>query len=157
MNAPIESRILHRTLSAVPPVVVSGQGMELIDAQGRRYLDACGGAAVSCLGHGHPDVQAAMHAQIDRLAWTHTGFFTTEVAEQLAATLVASAPAGMDGTCATKIRATSLLGRAVGSRAFQSMLRHSSGQCCLYSDLSRFFRSAVTTPLPLRLYHCSKG
>ena len=95
MNAPIESRILHRTLSAVPPVVVSGQGMELIDAQGRRYLDACGGAAVSCLGHGHPDVQAAMHAQIDRLAWTHTGFFTTEVAEQLAATLVASAPAGI--------------------------------------------------------------
>ncbi len=95
MNAPIESCILHRTLSTVPPVVVSGQGMELIDAQGRRYLDACGGAAVSCLGHGHPDVQAAMHAQIDRLAWTHTGFFTTEVAEQLAATLVAGAPAGI--------------------------------------------------------------
>jgi hypothetical protein len=65
----------------------------------------------------------------------------------------ASAPAGMDGTCATKIRATGLLGRAVGSRAFQSMLRHSRGQCCLYSDLSRFFRSAVTTPLPLRRWH----
>ncbi len=95
MNALNESRILHRTLATVPPVVVSGQGMELIDAQGRRYLDACGGAAVSCLGHGHPDVQAAMHAQIDRLAWTHTGFFTTDVAEQLAANLVAGAPAGM--------------------------------------------------------------
>lgn len=95
MNAVPTSRILHRTLATVPPVVVGGQGMELIDDQGRHYLDACGGAAVSCLGHGHPDVQAAMHAQIDRLAWTHTGFFTTDVAEQLAATLVAGAPAGI--------------------------------------------------------------
>ena len=95
MNAPAESRVLHRSLAAAPPTVVSGHGMELIDAHGRRYLDACGGAAVSCLGHGHPDVQAALHAQIDRLAWTHTGFFTTEVAEQLAAHLVASAPPGI--------------------------------------------------------------
>jgi adenosylmethionine-8-amino-7-oxononanoate aminotransferase len=50
---------------------------------------------VSCLGHGHPDVLAAMHAQIDRLAYAHTSFFTTEVAEALADDLVAHAPAGM--------------------------------------------------------------
>jgi adenosylmethionine-8-amino-7-oxononanoate aminotransferase len=69
--------------------------MYVTDAEGRRYLDACGGAAVSCLGHGHPDVIAAMHDQIDRLAYAHTSFFTTEVAETLADELVRTAPAGM--------------------------------------------------------------
>ena len=56
-------------------------------------LSGCsGGAAVSCLGHGHPDVLAAMHAQIDRIAYAHTSFFSTEIAEQLADTLIDSAP-----------------------------------------------------------------
>ena len=68
--------------------------MHLVDAQGRRYLDACGGAAVSCLGHGHPEVLAAMHRQIDQLAYAHTSFFTTEVAEELADQLVRTAPPG---------------------------------------------------------------
>jgi len=75
---------------------VSGQGVTLTDSQGKTYIDASGGAAVSCLGHGHADVVAAMHAQIDRLAYAHTSFFTTAVAEELADTLIASAPAGMD-------------------------------------------------------------
>jgi adenosylmethionine-8-amino-7-oxononanoate aminotransferase len=69
--------------------------MYLTDASGREYLDACGGAAVSCLGHGHPDVLAAMHAQIDRLAYAHTSFFTSEPAEALADQLIRTAPAGM--------------------------------------------------------------
>ena len=77
-----------------PPVAVSASGMFIRDAQGRDYLDASGGAAVSSIGHGHPDVIAAMHAQIDRLAYAHTSFFTTEVAEQLAEQLVRTAPAG---------------------------------------------------------------
>src|SRR5205814_345816 len=72
-----------------------GKGIELIDAEGRRYIDASGGAAVSCLGHGHPDVQAALHAQLDKLAYAHTSFFTTEAAEALADRLVADAPAGI--------------------------------------------------------------
>ena len=79
------SHIFHRQFRPSWPVAVSAQGITLTDAQGRTYLDASGGAAVSCLGHGHPEVMAAMHAQIDRLAYTHTSFFTTEVAEQLAA------------------------------------------------------------------------
>ena len=49
------------------PVAVSGSRIEIVDADGRRYLDASGGAAVSCLGHGHPDVLAAMHEQLDAL------------------------------------------------------------------------------------------
>jgi adenosylmethionine-8-amino-7-oxononanoate aminotransferase len=73
---------------------VSGSGCTLTDREGRSYLDASGGAAVSCLGHGHPDVIAAMHAQIDRLAYAHTSFFTTEVAEALADDLVRHAPPG---------------------------------------------------------------
>lgn len=89
------SRVFHRQLLHALPVAVSGQGIAITDASGKTYLDASGGAAVSCLGHGHPDVVAAMHAQIDRLAYAHTSFFTTEVAEQLADLLVETAPAGM--------------------------------------------------------------
>ncbi len=89
------THVLHRSLRVTPPVAVRGQGVWLEDAAGRRYIDASGGAAVSCLGHGHPDVLAAMHRQIDQLAYAHTSFFTTEVAEQLAEQLVRTAPAGM--------------------------------------------------------------
>ena len=90
------THILHRHLRVTPPVAVTGQGVYLTDASGRQYLDACGGAAVSCLGHGHPAVVAAMHAQIDRLAYAHTSFFTSEPAEVLADHLARTAPAGMD-------------------------------------------------------------
>ena len=89
-----ESHILHRQLRGNYPVAVSAEGCWITDSAGKKYLDASGGAAVSCLGHGHPDVLAAMHAQIDRIAYAHTSFFSTEVAEQLADTLIASAPGG---------------------------------------------------------------
>lgn len=91
------SRILHRSLRQTPPVAVRGEGIYLYDSEGKAYIDASGGAAVSSLGHGHPDVIAAMHAQIDRCAYAHTAFFTTEVAEELADRLVAQAPAGIGG------------------------------------------------------------
>ena len=80
----MNTHVFHRSLLTTPPVAVRGQGLWLEDAAGQRYIDASGGAAVSCLGHGHPDVLAAMHRQIDQLAYAHTSFFTTEVAEQLA-------------------------------------------------------------------------
>ena len=89
------SKIIHRTLHGTLPVAISGRGVTLTDRDAKEYIDASGGAAVSCLGHGHPDVIAAMHAQIDKLAYAHTGFFTTEVAEELARTLVADAPQGI--------------------------------------------------------------
>ena len=90
-----DSHVFHRQLGQPLPTAVAGQGVHLIDSAGRRYLDASGGAAVSCLGHGHPDVLAAMHAQLDSLAYAHTSFFTTEVAEALADDLIAHAPSGM--------------------------------------------------------------
>ena len=90
------THIIHRHLRVTPPVAVSGQGVFLTDASGRQYIDACGGAAVSCLGHGHPDVSAAMHAQIDRVAYAHTSFFSSEPAEALAEQLARTAPPGLE-------------------------------------------------------------
>lgn len=92
---PSTTHVFHRQLQHDLPVAVSGRGITLTDSQGKTYLDASGGAAVSCLGHAHPDVLAAMHAQIDKLAYAHTSFFTTEVAEELADVLIESAPQGM--------------------------------------------------------------
>jgi adenosylmethionine-8-amino-7-oxononanoate aminotransferase len=89
------TRVFHRHLHHTPPVAAGGSGMYLTDSAGKQYLDASGGAAVSCLGHGHPDVLAAMHEQIDKLAYAHTSFFTTDVAEELAQRLIGGAPAGM--------------------------------------------------------------
>jgi len=86
------TKVMHRQLHRLPPIATGGRGAWITDAEGKRYLDASGGAAVSCLGHGHPDVLAAMRAQMDAIAYAHTGFFTTDVAETLADTLVASAP-----------------------------------------------------------------
>ncbi len=79
-----------------PPVVARGEGCYLIDSTGKRYLDGSGGAAVSCLGHGDPEVIAAIKAQLDKIAFAHTGFFTSEPAEALADLLIANAPDGID-------------------------------------------------------------
>ncbi len=65
----------------------------MFDAEGRGYLDACGGAAVSCLGHGHPAVTAAMVEQLQALAFGYSGVFTTEALEDLARVLTDAAPA----------------------------------------------------------------
>src|SRR5277367_4467945 len=89
------SHILHRIANANMPIAVGGRGIELFDADGKAYIDASGGAAVSCLGHGHPDVIAALHRQLDALAYAHTAFFTTDVAERLADRLVGDAPPGL--------------------------------------------------------------
>lgn len=89
------THVFHRQLRSVPPVAVSGEGIYIQDKQGKRYIDACGGAAVSCLGHGHPEVIRAIKEQADRLAYAHTSFFTTEVAEELADALIADAPPGL--------------------------------------------------------------
>jgi len=86
------SHVVHRHLRRRYPVAAGGEGIYLIDAQGKRYLDASGGAAVSCLGHQHPEVLAALRAQLERLEYAHTSFFTTAPAEALADELAAHAP-----------------------------------------------------------------
>jgi adenosylmethionine-8-amino-7-oxononanoate aminotransferase len=90
------THILHRNANDVMPIAVGGNGIELIGQDGKRYIDASGGAAVSCLGHGHPAVLAALRRQLDALAYAHTSFFTTQAAEELADRLIEDAPAGLD-------------------------------------------------------------
>lgn len=97
-NTPRATSILHRQIASgeTMPMAVAGRGIEIIDADGKAYIDGSSGAAVSCLGHGHPRIGAAIKAQIDRIAFAHTSFFTSDVAEDLANMLVAHAPAGLD-------------------------------------------------------------
>ena len=78
------------------PTAVRGDGIWIEAADGSRYLDGSGGAAVSCLGHSDTGVRDAIHAQLDRIAFAHTGFFTSEPAEALADLLIAEAPPGID-------------------------------------------------------------
>lgn len=89
------SRLLHRSVAAAPPLASRGQGIHLFDTSGRAVMDGSGGAAVACLGHGHPKVLEAIRAQLDRLAYAHTSFFSTEPAEALADALVGDAPGGL--------------------------------------------------------------
>ncbi|MEM9320479.1 MAG: aspartate aminotransferase family protein, partial [Pseudomonadota bacterium] len=81
-------RHCHETL----PQAVSGDGCYVIDSSGRRYFDASGGAAVSCLGHSNARVAQAIKDQVDALAFAYSGFFTSQPAEALADLLAAHAP-----------------------------------------------------------------
>ena len=90
-----KSRVLHRSLRETPPKAVGGEGVWLIGEDGRRILDASGGAAVSCLGHQHPRVLEAISRQASKLAYAHTGFFSSEPAEALADKLVGHEPGGL--------------------------------------------------------------
>ncbi len=90
------TRILHRSIGPTLPHAASAQGVYITDTAGRRYLDASGGAAVTSVGHAHPEVLAAMRAQIDNLCYAHTSFFTTDAAEALAEKLVNLAPEGLN-------------------------------------------------------------
>ncbi len=90
------SHVFYRHTRSSPPVAVAGDGPYIIDSAGKRYLDGSGGAAVSCLGHSHPAVIAAIKAQVDQLAYAHTSFFTSSPAEQLAALLIELAPGELE-------------------------------------------------------------
>ena len=90
------SHVFPRHSQSTPPVAVRGEGCYMVDASGKRYLDGSGGAAVSCLGHSDPEVSAAIKAQLDEIAFAHTGFFTSQPAEDLADLLIANAPGDLD-------------------------------------------------------------
>ncbi len=90
------THILHRQTGHAYPVAVEARGVLIRDSSGKEYIDGSSGAAVSCLGHSHPDVLAARREQLERLPYAHTSFFTTDAAEELADELVACAPQGID-------------------------------------------------------------
>lgn len=87
--------LFHRNTAAVPLVAVAGRGIEIIDKSGKAYIDAAGGAAVSCLGHGHKRVTQAIIDQANAIAYAHTGTFTTEAAEKLGEIVIGAAPKGL--------------------------------------------------------------
>ena len=86
------SHIFPRHTKDELPIASGGYGCFLFDETGKKYLDASGGAAVSCLGHSHPKIIKALHEQLDVLAYAHTSFFSSESAEKLATKLVTNAP-----------------------------------------------------------------
>lgn len=89
------SHVFPRNSKAPPMAVARGEGAYLYDADGKAYLN-CGDAAVSCLGHGDAHVTEAIKRQLDTVAFAHTGFFTSEPAEQLADKLVSLAPGDLE-------------------------------------------------------------
>lgn len=90
------SHIFPRHCHAEMPTAVAGDGCYLIDAHGKRYFDGSGGAAVSCLGHSNERVTQAIKDQVDKLAFAHTSFFTTDPAEELAEMLATHSPGDLD-------------------------------------------------------------
>src|SRR5437588_11602811 len=91
MNANV-GHVFHRAPLNSYPVAVRGEGAYLYDREGRRYLDASGGAAVSCLGHSDRAVIEAIQRQLDTLPFAHTSFFSNEPMEALARALISAAP-----------------------------------------------------------------
>ena len=96
MNGERNVAYLSKKHEITPPTAVNAQGCYIYDSTGKAYLDGSGGAAVSCLGHGDPDIIAAVQKQAEALSFAHTGFFTSEPAEELADILIHHAPEGLD-------------------------------------------------------------
>ncbi|MEX0300250.1 MAG: aspartate aminotransferase family protein [Kordiimonas sp.] len=78
------SAVFYRDSNPTYPLAARSGGMYIHDSEGKAYLDMCGGAAVSCLGHGHPEVVDAIRCQVETMAFAHTAFFSNEPQEQLA-------------------------------------------------------------------------
>ena len=91
----MRSRLLQRDLRQDPPLALRGEGILIHDANGRTIIDGSGGAAVACLGHGHPRVLEAMRAQAAKLSYAHTALYSCEPAEQLAELVLAGEPGGL--------------------------------------------------------------
>jgi adenosylmethionine-8-amino-7-oxononanoate aminotransferase len=90
------SHVFPRHTKATLPIAVKGEGVYLIDQQGKQYFDGSGGAAVSCLGHGDVEIIDAIKAQLDRMEFAHTGFFNSDAAESVADLLIQNAPGNLD-------------------------------------------------------------
>jgi adenosylmethionine-8-amino-7-oxononanoate aminotransferase len=86
------SRVISPDLRRPAPVFVRGEGVELIGADGRRYLDAASGVGVTCLGYSVPEVAEAIRAQADTLQYLHAMRFEAPPVRELAERIAAVAP-----------------------------------------------------------------
>ncbi|KAL2824932.1 pyridoxal phosphate-dependent transferase [Aspergillus cavernicola] len=123
------SAVLHRDTRFIPRKAVGGKGSYLFLEDGTKFLDSTGGAAVSCLGHGHEKVSQAITDQVKKISYCHTAFFGTEVSEELARFLVDST----DG------KLSKLYVVSSGSEAIEAALK-----------LSRQYFLELPTPQPKR-------
>jgi len=88
--------LLHRSLTARPYKVINAEGIYLTLDDGRRIIDACGGAAVACIGHGNEEVLTAVVEQMRQVSYVHSLTYTTDSAEQLAHILLDGNPFGLE-------------------------------------------------------------
>ena len=88
----MSGRVFRRAAAADPPVAVEAHGSTIVDAEGREYLDAAGGAIVVNVGHGRREIADAMADQAARLAYAHGSAFTTEPLERYAAEVAPHLP-----------------------------------------------------------------
>jgi adenosylmethionine-8-amino-7-oxononanoate aminotransferase len=77
------SSVLHRSLHSEPLIITSTKGQYLTLSSGRQVFDACGGAAVSCIGHCDPRVVSAITKQLETVDYVYSGHYTTESVENL--------------------------------------------------------------------------
>ena len=161
------TKALYRhSLDSDFPVAVKGDGVYLIDAEGKRYLDGSGGAAVSCLGHSNERVREAIKAQLDELEFAHTRFFSNGPMEALASDLVADAPDGLTKawfTCggSESIEAALKMTRQYFIETGQPQRRHVIGRLQSYHGTTagalsaggNMARRAVFAPLLLNSMH----
>ncbi len=91
-----QSSVFYRKLTRDFPRIVRGEGCSLYDEDGKRYLDACGGAFVANVGHGVPEIAEAMAQQARRVGYLSATAFTHEPVEELAAELAAVCPGDLD-------------------------------------------------------------
>ena len=92
------SHVFHRSPYDTMPTVSHGDGVYVYDTDGRKYLDGCDGAAVSCLGHSDSRVKRAITEQLEKIPFVHTGYFTNDPVERLAEKLAERAPGSLDLT-----------------------------------------------------------
>lgn len=86
------SSVFRRHSSAPHPEIVRGEGVYLFDRDGRRYIDASGGALVVSVGHGVAEIADAAREQTGRLAYVHGSEFTSPTVEALAGEMARRAP-----------------------------------------------------------------
>lgn len=91
-----ETHLMHRSLVYQPHTVTSATGCELTLDNGRKVIDACGGAAVACLGHGNEEVATAIYEQVKQVGYVHTQAYTTKVSEELADLILEGSPFGLE-------------------------------------------------------------
>jgi adenosylmethionine-8-amino-7-oxononanoate aminotransferase len=91
-----ESYVFHRRLDYDYPIITNGDGIYLFNKDGKKYIDACGGAVVNCIGHGNKEIAEKIAEYVSKLGYLHGAQFTTEHMEEFAQKLVSIAPEGIN-------------------------------------------------------------